>query len=108
MSLKYPSGWTSSPTKSVSASTPKGSNTEKAREVNAFGITDFLNQQTKIGATDEALARLNMGPEVAGAGLCPDCRTPMTGPVLANSHTCKVCMPCRIVLPYSNEELAST
>jgi hypothetical protein len=43
-----------------------------------------------------------MGAEVAGAGLCPDCKKPMqvmtAGPIETNT-----CMGCRISLPLPDD-----
>lgn len=43
-------------------------------------------------------ARIDMSAEVAGAGLCPDCRKPMEPMVAAGIDT-MTCMGCRISLP---------
>lgn len=43
-------------------------------------------------------ARIDMSPEVAGAGLCPECRKPMDK-AFANGIECYVCHPDRIAIP---------
>lgn len=52
-------------------------------------------------ASAKVEARIDMSAEVAGAGLCPDCKQPMqimtAGPVETNT-----CMPCRISLPLAD------
>ena len=50
-------------------------------------------------------ARIDMGEDVAGKGLCPECREEMQ-PVLANGIPCVCCMNCRIVLPQKSESNA--
>lgn len=49
-------------------------------------------------------ARIDMSEEVAGKGLCPECKEPMQ-PVLANGVDCLCCMNCRIVLPQKNSNV---
>lgn len=55
---------------------------------------------TRVGAA-KVEARIDMSAEVAGCGLCPDCRKPMVimsaGPVETNT-----CMDCRISLPLAD------
>lgn len=43
-------------------------------------------------------ARIDMSAEVAGKGLCPDCRKPMSISHAAG-HEVLACNPCRIVIP---------
>ena len=43
-------------------------------------------------------ARIDMSTQVAGAGLCPDCKQPMEKMVAASVDT-MTCMDCRISLP---------
>ncbi len=43
-------------------------------------------------------ARVDMSAEVAGQGLCPDCRRPMEDGI-ANEHEVHVCHDCRIAIP---------
>jgi hypothetical protein len=50
----------------------------------------------------EIKARVDMSAEVAGAGLCPDCRKPMI-PSHANGHPVLSCTACRIVIPTKDE-----
>ena len=52
----------------------------------------------------ELTARIDMSEEVAGAGLCPECKEPMQ-PVLANGINCLCCMNCRIVLPQKTTDV---
>lgn len=48
-------------------------------------------------------ARIDMGADVAGKGLCPDCRKPMTASI-ANGHAGLVCHEDRIFLPAVDTE----
>lgn len=43
-------------------------------------------------------AKIDMSEEVAGAGLCPECRKPM-GTTLVGGHEMLVCYTDRITLP---------
>lgn len=57
--------------------------------------------QTKTPVTakgKQVTARIDMSDEVAGAGLCPDCRKPMEK-VFASGIGALVCMHDRITLP---------
>ena len=54
-------------------------------------------QPTRVGAT-KVEARIDMSAEVAGQGLCPDCRKPMVE-MEAGPCTTLTCMSCRIALP---------
>lgn len=56
----------------------------------------------KLGASfKKVTARIDMSEEVAGQGLCPECKEKMQ-PVIANGIDCLCCMNCRIVLPQKN------
>lgn len=59
-------------------------------------------QQTKATAATKVEARIDMGEDVAGKGLCPDCKRPMqvmtAGPIETNT-----CMECRISLPLPDD-----
>lgn len=48
--------------------------------------------------TKKVEARIDMSAEVAGKGLCPECRNPMTASVV-NGHDALTCDADRIVLP---------
>ncbi len=45
--------------------------------------------------------RIDMSAEVAGAGLCPDCRKPMET-LTAGAYDTQTCMACRISLPIAD------
>ena len=47
-------------------------------------------------------ARIDMSAEVAGAGLCPECRAPMTK-AFANGHPVHVCHEHMIAIPIADE-----
>lgn len=47
-------------------------------------------------------ARIDMSAEVAGAGMCPECRKPMVR-MMANGHPVLTCMQDRITLPIQDE-----
>jgi hypothetical protein len=51
-----------------------------------------------VTAKKKVEARIDMSTEVAGAGLCPDCKQPMT-PMVAGGVDTVTCMDCRIALP---------
>lgn len=68
--------------------------------------TPFKKKAThkSITARKMTTARIDMSEEVAGQGLCPECKEEMQ-PVIANGVPCLCCMKCRIVLPQkSNAE----
>jgi hypothetical protein len=56
----------------------------------------------EASAKSQVRARVDMSAEVAGAGLCPDCRKPMV-PSHANGHPVLSCTACRIVIPVKDE-----
>lgn len=56
-----------------------------------------------ITATKKVEARIDMSTQIAGAGLCPDCKSPMQPMVAANVDTL-TCMDCRISLPTADPE----
>lgn len=64
------------------------------------GAKPAASTATSVRAT-KVEARIDMSQEVAGCGLCPDCKKPMvimtTGPVETNT-----CMDCRISLPLAD------
>jgi hypothetical protein len=65
--------------------------------------TNAGKSQSKTTTTaTKVQARIDMSAEVAGQGLCPDCKKPMqvvtAGPV--ETHTC---MDCRIALPLPDD-----
>ena len=59
-------------------------------------------KKVEAKAPAEVKARVDMSAEVAGAGLCPDCRKPMI-PSHANGHPVLSCTACRIVIPTKDE-----
>ncbi len=61
-------------------------------------------QQAKASKeATKVTARIDMSEEVAGAGLCPDCRQPMQ-PMMAGEIETLTCMPCRISIPTKDPE----
>lgn len=58
---------------------------------------------SKTTAATKVEARIDMSAEVAGAGLCPDCRKPMVA-MTAGAVETLTCMPCRIALPTQDPE----
>lgn len=63
--------------------------------------TGITRQANTITATKKVEARIDMSTSVAGAGLCPDCKKPMT-PMVAASVDTLTCMDCRISLPVAD------
>ena len=57
----------------------------------------------EVKAATKVEARIDMSAEVAGAGLCPDCRSPMQ-PMVAGAVETLTCMPCRISIPTEDPE----
>ena len=49
-------------------------------------------------------ARIDMSEEVAGKGLCPECREPMQRVLISGNLPVLCCMDDRIVLPMKREE----
>lgn len=58
----------------------------------------------QIVASTETIveAKLDMGADVAGAGLCPECRTPMVE-AYAGGNKVLMCASDRIAIPCANE-----
>lgn len=50
------------------------------------------------GTKKEVSARIDMSAEVAGKGLCPECKKPMV-PGIVNGHESLVCHEDRIAIP---------
>lgn len=76
--------------------------TERQQKVEAKPIR---GAKSPIGMLDEAAfaptkttARIDMSAEVAGAGLCPECRKPMEASH-ANDIPVLRCLNCRIAIP---------
>jgi hypothetical protein len=65
--------------------------------------TEASKVKQEVAAKSQVKARVDMSAEVAGAGLCPDCRKPMI-PTHANGHPVLSCTACRIVIPVKDEE----
>lgn len=57
-----------------------------------------LRAAADAGAKAKITARIDMSADVAGAGLCPECRQPMVT-ASANGHEVWSCHPCRIAIP---------
>jgi hypothetical protein len=64
--------------------------------------TEAKVKQEATAAKSQVKARVDMSAEVAGAGLCPDCRKPMV-PSHANGHPVLSCTACRIVIPVKDD-----
>lgn len=60
----------------------------------------------KVEASTKVTARIDMSAEVAGAGLCPECRRPMEEGY-ANGVLVKVCHADRIAIPMPDPVEAS-
>jgi len=54
--------------------------------------------QVQATAPTKTVARIDMSAEVAGAGLCPECRTPMEA-ASANGIPVLICKSHRIAIP---------
>lgn len=61
--------------------------------IKQYGISRAVTAMGK-----KVTARIDMSEDVAGAGLCPECKEEMQ-PMIANGINCLCCMNCRIVLP---------
>jgi hypothetical protein len=73
--------------------------------INEIDLKQIKNTSTKIEAGGTPVkARIDMGEQVAGAGLCPECRQPTIGPVHCNGHVVRWCATDRIALPYKDGE----
>ena len=60
--------------------------------------------QTQVKASStEVSAKLDMSAEVAGQGVCPDCKSPMER-VFHGDVEVFTCAPCRVVLPIKDEQ----
>lgn len=79
--MKMPSAWAESSSKPSAAS-----------------------KQSKLTASTQVKARIDMSEERAGKGLCPECGKPMQR-VFANNIPCLCCMEDRIVLPIADSEV---
>ncbi len=67
--------------------------------------TDYGGTGTKVTAKGtQVKARIDMGEGTVGAGLCPECRGQLSGPVMANGHKALWCSNDRIALPYKDGE----
>lgn len=49
-------------------------------------------------------AKLDMSEDVAGQGLCPDCKKQMER-IIVNDHPTMTCMNCRICMPINDSQL---
>lgn len=61
--------------------------------------TSLINAKSTTSVT----ARIDMSTDVAGKGLCPECRKPMEASI-ANGHAGLVCHADRIFLPAVDSE----
>ena len=61
---------------------------------------------TTVARSKEPVAAkaINMSEEVVGKGKCPACTKIMEGPVFCSGKPMRVCWPCRITLPYPDDE----
>lgn len=65
-------------------------------------VASIVVSDTVLGTGTKIKARIDMGPEVAGKGLCPECKTPMVrGEVGGNPGL--ICVKDRIALPLPDE-----
>ena len=60
-------------------------------------------KQITAGGIEETT--LDMSDDVAGNGLCPDCKRPMEK-VVVDEEVCWACLPCRVSLPMRDPEHA--
>lgn len=59
----------------------------------------FVNAGVKKEpVAEQVTARIDMSADVAGAGLCPECKQPMEK-THANGMPVLACQPCRITIP---------
>lgn len=68
-------------------------------------VTAGTKKAAQVSAKAKVTARIDMSAEVAGAGLCPDCRKPMDKSN-ANGIPVFVCHSDRIAIPIPDEEPA--
>lgn len=64
----------------------------------------WLQAGAKQEEKKEVTARIDMSAEVAGKGLCPDCKKSMER-AIAGGVECYVCQPDRIAIPVADEDL---
>jgi hypothetical protein len=64
----------------------------------------IASKPSKVTASTQVKARIDMSEERAGKGLCPECGKPMQR-VFANNIPCLCCMEDRIVLPLADSEI---
>lgn len=91
--------------KSYKASTMSSLKIPKAFQDATATKTEAKVKQETLAKT-QVKARVDMSAEVAGAGLCPDCRKPMI-PSHANGHPVLSCTACRIVIPTKDDEVSA-
>lgn len=65
-------------------------------------VTAGAKSKAGTSAPAKVTARIDMSAEVAGAGLCPECRKPMTK-AFANGHPVHVCHEHLIAIPIADE-----
>lgn len=91
--MKTPAAWNESPK-------PKRQPLTAEASVELSQDLTFMNKV--LGGSEQLKARIDMGPEVAGKGLCPECKTPMVrGEVGGNPGL--ICVKDRIALPLPDE-----
>jgi len=65
-------------------------------------VTD-AKRKIEAASQKKVTARIDMSAEVAGSGLCPECRKPMVL-MSANGHQVHTCMDDRITVPVRDEQ----
>lgn len=56
-----------------------------------------------VGKPKQLEAALDMSEQVAGIGLCPECKRPMEQTLIATDDQVWVCLQCRVTLPIKDE-----
>lgn len=82
---------------------PKAWLTAGTKKPELRGANQCFATIDELGLFDptKVTARIDMSAEVAGAGLCPDCRKPMDK-AFANGIEVFVCHPDRIAIPVAD------
>lgn len=97
--MKVPKEWTAA----AEARAPtKAANAVAASSDMAFGNT--AKQRFAQAPQTTVTARIDMSAEVAGAGLCPECKQPMQR-CTTNGIASYACHPDRIVIPVPDSVL---
>lgn len=95
--MKVPKAWNEAGTKQVRG------NTKVMAQIDDLGLFPVKDSVAtfatpKAWSPKKVTARIDMSAEVAGAGLCPECRKPMAK-AFANSIEVFVCHEDRIAIP---------